>query len=266
MKSRILAGIAVAVILSGALLMGQIAVTVLAIAACMIAVYEFASVIFGYATKRRKAETAALIALAVINLMLAAYWPQLVAVGLVYSAILIFIHNIVQHRLEPNDIVYQIFSLLYVALPLGLVIQMYSLTSGSLLIWLIFVISTSTDSTAYFVGMKYGKRRLAPAISPKKSVEGAIGGFVGSVVFSILFGVVLSTGFQLHLPLWQYALVGMVGSVFGQFGDLSASLIKRKFNKKDYGNLIPGHGGILDRIDSILFIIPVVYLYAYLVS
>ncbi len=161
---------------------------------------------------------------------------------------------------------YQIFSLLYIAVPLGLIIQMYSLPYGHLLIWLVFVISALTDTMAYFVGMKLGKRRLAPAISPKKSVEGALGGLVGGIGFSLIFGIILAKAFHVQLPLWHYGLVGAVGSIFGQFGDLSASLIKRKFNKKDYGNLIPGHGGILDRIDSILFVIPVVYLYAYLVS
>ncbi len=266
MKVRILAGVVAAAILLGALFMGQIAVTVLASIVAMIAVYEFVSVVFGYGAKQRKPEMLALMALALGNLMLTAYRPVLIGAGLVCSFIFIFIYNILHHRHEPDDVMYQMFALVYIALPLGMLIQMYSFVSGYLFVGLIFIIAVLTDTMAYFVGMKFGKRRLAPTISPKKSVEGAVGGFAGAIFFSILFGIILSKGFEIHLPWWHYGFVGAIGSIFGQFGDLSASLIKRKFHKKDYGNLIPGHGGILDRIDSVLFVVPVVYCYVYLVS
>ncbi len=127
------------------------------------------------------------------------------------------------------------------------------------------------DAGAYFVGCKFGKRRLAPVVSPKKSVEGLYGGLatavVGNVLLSLLFVTLQNKGvFEGHLSyLWHInylyvALATPVLSLLGVLGDLSASVIKRRFGIKDFGSIFPGHGGMLDRFDSLLFIAPVVYL------
>lgn len=124
----------------------------------------------------------------------------------------------------------------------------------AILIWLVFIIAFGTDIFAYFTGMLLGRHKLCPNISPKKTVEGAIGGLLGSVILSGLFGYFFCR------ELFVYCIIiGVIGSVMSQLGDLSASIIKRKLKIKDYGHLIPGHGGILDRFDSVLFTAPTVY-------
>lgn len=129
-----------------------------------------------------------------------------------------------------------------------------------ILVWLIFITAFGTDSMAYFTGYALGKHKLAPKISPKKTIEGSIGGILGSVLLCGLFGYFVIPGLLLHC-----IIIGILGGVISQFGDLTASIFKRKMGIKDYGNLIPGHGGILDRFDSVLFTAPMVYYYIMLV-
>lgn len=118
-----------------------------------------------------------------------------------------------------------------------------------------------SDTCAYFVGSKLGKRRLAPKISPKKSVEGAIGGVIGTVFFCVATFLVCDKFFFAHetIKLWMVIPAAVIVSVLGMIGDLSASVIKRNFGEKDFGNLFPGHGGVLDRIDSFLVTMPSTY-------
>lgn len=123
-----------------------------------------------------------------------------------------------------------------------------------LLIWLVFLSAFGTDIMAYFTGMAIGKHKLCPNLSPKKSIEGAVGGVVGSIIFCGIFGWLAMPDFFMGC-----LIIGLFGSVFAQLGDLSASAFKRQMGIKDYGNLIPGHGGILDRFDSVLFTAPAVY-------
>ena len=126
-------------------------------------------------------------------------------------------------------------------------------------IWLVFIIAFCTDIFAYFTGMALGKHKLCPTLSPKKTVEGAVGGMIGAMVFSVLFGhFFLEQGHALNV--WFF-LMALIGSVISMLGDLAASAFKRQMGIKDYGNLIPGHGGILDRFDSVLFVAPYLYFY-----
>jgi phosphatidate cytidylyltransferase len=121
-------------------------------------------------------------------------------------------------------------------------------------VWIVILSAFGTDIFAYFTGMLVGSRKLCPSISPKKTVEGAIGGVLGSLVLCGLFGYfLLPAGFA------NCIAIGLIGGVVAQLGDLSASVMKRKIGIKDWGALIPGHGGILDRIDSILFTAPLVF-------
>lgn len=124
---------------------------------------------------------------------------------------------------------------------------------------MIFITALVTDTAAYFSGYFFGKHKLWPEISPKKTREGAVGGILGSVIVSTLVGYFIAPGLLIH-----FIILGVIGSVAGQFGDLVASAFKRRLGIKDYGNLIPGHGGILDRFDSILFTGPIVYYYVML--
>ncbi len=126
----------------------------------------------------------------------------------------------------------------------------------SILIWLVLLSAFGTDIFAYFTGVFLGKHKLCPNLSPKKTIEGAVGGVLGSVICCGLFAHFFAPFLMVHA-----LIIGLIASILSMCGDLTASAYKRKMGIKDYGNLIPGHGGILDRFDSVLFTAPVVYYY-----
>ncbi len=128
--------------------------------------------------------------------------------------------------------------------------------SGRYFIILPFIMAFLSDTGAYFAGRAFGKHALAPVISPKKTVEGVIGGVLGAIVGMLIYGLVLDLAFEFQVNYFAAILYGLVGSVGGVFGDLCFSVIKRQTGIKDYGNLIPGHGGILDRFDSMMIVGP----------
>jgi len=132
---------------------------------------------------------------------------------------------------------------------------------GRMMIVLTSAMAVATDTFAYFSGALFGKRKLIPSVSPKKTVAGASGGVAGTVAVSILIGLFLQDAMKTAIGLCHFIILGVVLSVLAQFGDLAASMFKRHFNVKDFGNIIPGHGGIMDRMDSVLFICPAVYAY-----
>lgn len=132
--------------------------------------------------------------------------------------------------------------------------------SGEYLVWLIFLGSWLADTVAYYSGKYLGKKKLCPKVSPKKTIAGSIGGFLGSTVGCGIFGIIVGN-YVPNVQLIHFFLIGALCGIMGQFGDLVASSIKRYVGLKDYSNLIPGHGGILDRFDSILFNATVVFYY-----
>ena len=143
-----------------------------------------------------------------------------------------------------------------VVLPLlfGSVVRIHSAEKGRFFILIPFAMAFSSDTGAYFAGLKFGKTKLAPAISPKKTVEGVIGGVIGAMVVMLIYCLVLQVFFGMQ-PNYLFALIyGLLGAGAGVFGDLCFSVIKRQNDIKDYGNLIPGHGGILDRFDSMMVV------------
>ena len=113
-----------------------------------------------------------------------------------------------------------------------------------------------SDTGAYFIGVFFGKHKLCPNISPKKSVEGLIGGVVTAVVGMLVYGIIMERCFAFKVNYLLALLYGLLGSFAGVMGDLTMSVIKRQVGIKDYGNLIPGHGGILDRFDSVMITAP----------
>ena len=159
-----------------------------------------------------------------------------------------------------------LLGLIYVPVMFGYLYLFENLENGSYYLWLIFIIAFSTDTAAYFAGRSFGKRHLAPKISPKKTVAGAIGGIIAASGITIIYGVILGSFYNFVLPWYFYGCIGIIGSIAGQCGDLTASMIKRRVRIKDFGHILPGHGGILDRFDSILFIIPLIYVFATLTA
>ena len=148
--------------------------------------------------------------------------------------------------------------IIYVGLLLSYLVDL-RLEAGRNWVFLAILATFASDTMAYFIGKAFGKHLLAPRISPRKTWEGAIAGVIAAAAVSLIFTI--SWSLQLPINYWQAILLGVLISVFGQFGDLLESSIKRYFGVKESGNLMPGHGGLLDRMDSMVFAGVVVYLY-----
>ena len=167
-------------------------------------------------------------------------------------ACLLYLFKIEERKLEDAmatlvGIFYVVFFCYHLAL-LGMIPVL------GIAVWLVVITAFGTDICAYFAGVTMGKHKLCPIISPKKTWEGAIGGVLGSMILCLIFGLI----FMKH-AIALCLIVGFLGSIISMFGDLTASIFKRKMGIKDYGTLIPGHGGIMDRFDSVIFVAPVVY-------
>ena len=134
------------------------------------------------------------------------------------------------------------------------------LENGKLLVWYSIIAAWGTDTFAYLVGKAMGKHKFTE-ISPKKTLEGCLGGLLGGVILTVGFTYVLNTYFDYNISYLYISLVSMFLSIIGQIGDLAASTIKRYAGVKDFGRLIPGHGGMLDRLDSIIFVAPFAYFF-----
>ncbi len=194
--------------------------------------------------------------LAVAYLPVSYHLPAVILGVLVMMSIFVFTYPKYQNR----QIMTAFFGMVYVGVMLSYIYQTRVLPGGVFLVWLIFLCSWGCDTCAYCVGVLIGKHKMAPVLSPKKSIEGAVGGVVGAALLGAIYAV--ATGSYnpnpAHTPL-IYAIICGVGALVSMVGDLAASAIKRQENIKDYGTLIPGHGGILDRFDSVIFTAPVIY-------
>ena len=135
---------------------------------------------------------------------------------------------------------------------LSSLVRIHSWLDGRCFVFVPFVFAFLSDTGAYFAGLKFGKHKLAPVISPKKTVEGVVGGVAATVVGMVIYCVILQVAFDMTPNYLLAVLYGLIGSVTSVFGDLCFSVVKRQTGIKDYGNLIPGHGGILDRFDSMM--------------
>ena len=131
---------------------------------------------------------------------------------------------------------------------------------GGGIVLIVLVAAFCSDSAALFAGMAFGKHKLAPRVSPKKTIEGAVGGLAGGMLGMILFRIVFFLVTEVQLNIAWCVVLGLAGAAMGQLGDLSFSAVKRECGIKDYGRLLPGHGGVLDRFDSVIFAAPVVWL------
>ncbi len=166
-------------------------------------------------------------------------------------------------KYHADQVMVAFFGVVYVSVMLSYIYLTRSLEGGAFLVWLIFLCSWGCDTCAYCVGILIGKHKMAPVLSPKKSIEGAVGGVVGAALLGLIYALAAGKFFPEfdHSPA-VYALICAVGALISMVGDLAASGIKRNHNIKDYGKLIPGHGGILDRFDSVIFTAPVIYFLA----
>lgn len=180
---------------------------------------------------------------------------------------LLFVYVVRFPGFNSNQVVAAFFAVMYAPVMLSFIYQTRELDQGIYIVWLIFISSWVSDTCAYLVGMAFGKtignHKAFPVLSPKKSVEGCIGGVLGAAGIGALYGYfMVESAFAEQEITWVFALIGAIGSIFSQMGDLAASAIKRNGNIKDYGKLIPGHGGIMDRFDSVIVTAPMIYFLA----
>ena len=170
----------------------------------------------------------------------------------------VYVFTFPKYKTEEITIVF--FGVFYVAVMFSYLFQVRQMPDGGYLVWLIFLSSWGCDTCAYCVGVLFGKHKLAPVLSPKKSIEGAIGGVAGAAVLGFLYALTFQTQMAgIKNPQLVCALACAIAAVISQIGDLAASAIKRNHQVKDYGHLIPGHGGVLDRFDSMIFTAPAIY-------
>ena len=183
--------------------------------------------------------------------------PNMITAGMAISLLLLLTRK--QKQGAFTDWAWTFAEIFYVGWLLGYLVALRGLDDGRSWIFLAIFATFGSDSAAYFIGRLFGKHKLAPTISPKKTWEGAVGGLAGAVVISLLFLLPTPVRLTAYLNWWQMIIVGLLISIFGQLGDLVESLFKRNTGVKDSGNIFPGHGGMLDRMDSIVFAGVVVY-------
>jgi len=179
---------------------------------------------------------------------------------IVFSIIAAFSTTIVKFKkIRIADIAVTILGICYIDLMIMFLSLIRALDNGKLLVWYIFICAWATDVFALVFGLLLGKHHFTE-VSPKKTIEGSIGGTVMAIICMTIYTVIINNAAGLTINVGLIAIFSLFISFIGQVGDLAASVIKRYVEVKDYGNLIPGHGGMLDRIDSLLFIAPVTYL------
>ncbi|NEU29341.1 phosphatidate cytidylyltransferase [bacterium LRH843] len=263
MKERLITGIIGGILFISMVLIGGWIFTLFIVAVAFVAMIEL--------LKMRQIEpfsiTGFISILSMLAFLLPKKWVDLVVpahvtkveilIGII--VILLMITVLSKNSFTFDHVGFVILSSLYVGLGFHFLITARDVSEhGLLLVFFILILIWTTDSFAYFVGRKWGKYKLWPEISPKKTIEGSIGGIVAAFLIGTLFYLFVPDIFKSYL---SALLVIFIVSTFGQIGDLVQSALKRHYEVKDSGTILPGHGGILDRFDSLIFVMPVLYLF-----
>lgn len=202
--------------------------------------------------------TAGLISL--IHLIPSEYVLPVITLLILMNILVLFVQSIVTNmKRNVNDIAISLFGICYIVFFLMFAPLIRDcLENGKILIWYVFFSAWGTDIFAYFIGKRFGKHKFTP-ISPKKSIEGCVAGIFGAIIMNLIYTVICNSILGTNFNYIYIFGISIFLSVISQIGDLAASSVKRYCDIKDYSNLIPGHGGILDRIDSVIFILPFAY-------
>lgn len=228
----------------------------------MIAIYEYSKAASKEAKVIMWISYLSALSIAFIHLVPTYILNFVFTLGMPILLLILFLHVIVtEMKITFKDIAYTLFGILYVVCFLMFISLTYGIEgkiSGKVLIWYIFMAAWGTDIFAYLVGKHFGKHKFSK-VSPKKTIEGCVAGIIATVVICLIFTFFINKYISHEISLIAVGIISAILSIAGQIGDFSASVIKRNFEIKDYSNLFPGHGGMLDRIDSVMFIAPFAY-------
>ena len=163
-------------------------------------------------------------------------------------------------RINFKDVSYTLFGIVYIVTCIAFIAKIRGLEHGNWLVWFAIIAAWASDTFAYFIGKRFGKHKFSK-VSPKISVEGCIAGVIGAVIVALIYTYAVNEITSLNFSYIYITIITAILSIIGQIGDFAASSIKRYVDVKDYSNLIPGHGGMLDRIDSLMFLSPFAYVF-----
>lgn len=254
--TRLISGIVLLVVIIGAFFAGSTVMFILAAVLSLVGLYEVYKVhgleksIAGYAGY----------AAAIIYIICAWFrfdqWALCALVIGLLGMMCVYVFSFPKYK--ASEMAYIVFGVIYVPVLMMFLYLVRGMEAGLYLLPLVFISAWGNDTCAYCVGMLIGKHKMSPKLSPKKSIEGFIGGVVGAALLGALYGWFIAVRVE-EVSIILYAVMCGAAGMFSVIGDLTASAIKRDFSIKDYGRLIPGHGGVMDRFDSILFTAPVIY-------
>lgn len=257
-KTRLLSGIVLVILAIGFIILGgDILLAVIGLIS-LIGMYELYRVL-----KIEKSVIGIMGYLAAIVYFLNirfAFVPDILMLVFAFLILLLFAYVFSYPKYDAKQVMTVFFCLFYVAGMLSYVYQIRMLENGKYLAFLVFICSWGCDTCAYCVGKLIGKHKMSPILSPKKSVEGALGGVIGAALLAALYAFIFRNPMSLStVEIWIIAGITAVAALISMVGDLAASAIKRNYDIKDYGTLIPGHGGILDRFDSMIITAPIIF-------
>lgn len=254
---RLISGIVLVIIALVTIILGEDVLLATVVIISLIGLYELLKVfhlqwklpgVIGYAAT-----------IAYYALLRFEYSEYLMVLFIVYLICLMAAYVFTFPKFRADDIMVCFFGLFYVVLMLSYIYQVRMMEDGKYVVWLIFLCSWGCDTCAYLVGVMFGKHKMAPVLSPKKSIEGGIGGVLGAALLGFIYAVIFSDKLSIDNADIIFPVVCAAGGIISQIGDLTASGIKRNHDIKDYSKLIPGHGGILDRFDSVIITAPIIY-------
>ena len=254
---RLISGIILVIIALVTIILGKDVLLVTVVAISVIGFYELAKV---YGLQWKLPGICGYIAtIGYYALIRMDYKEYIIVFFIAYLIVLMGTYVFTFPKFKADDVMVCFFGMFYVILMLSYIYQVRMMQDGAYIVWLIFLCSWGCDTCAYLVGVMFGKHKMAPVLSPKKSIEGGIGGVAGAALLGFIYATIFKDKITIDNANIIFPIVCAVGGIISQIGDLTASGIKRNHDIKDYSRLIPGHGGILDRFDSVIITAPIIY-------
>lgn len=254
---RLISGIVLVIIALVTIILGKDVLLATVVAISVIGFYELAKV---YGLQWKLPGVCGYIAtIGYYALIRMDYKEYIIVFFIAYLIVLMGTYVFTFPKFKAEDMMVCFFGMFYVVLMLSYIYQVRMMQDGAYIVWLIFLCSWGCDTCAYLVGVMFGKHKMAPVLSPKKSIEGGIGGVAGAALLGFIYATIFKDKITIDNANIIFPIVCAAGGIISQIGDLTASGIKRNHDIKDYSRLIPGHGGILDRFDSVIITAPIIY-------